>query len=109
MLRNINEIFNYVLLAKDGEIGRCRDFLYDDEKWTLRYIIVNTRNWLPGRSVLVSPQWTTAVDWAERKLWVDLSTDSVKNSPEYDHLVPLGRDYERALHDYYGRHGYWQE
>jgi len=56
MLRNAKGILNYVLQAKDGEIGRCKDFLFDDEKWTIRYIVADTRNWLPGRKVLVAPQ-----------------------------------------------------
>jgi len=108
-LRSAKEVTGYHIQATDGAIGHVEDFVVDDEIWALRYIIINTRNWLPGRFVLVSPRWTKAVDWAERKLWIDLSTDRVKNSPKYDHLVPLSRDYERALYDYYGRRGYWEE
>jgi hypothetical protein len=84
------------------------DFVVDDETWTLRYIAVDTRNWLPGRKVLVSPQWATQVDWAERKLWIDLTTDNIKNSPEYDPTAPINRGYERTLYNYYGRPVYWE-
>jgi len=48
------------------------------------------------------------VNWAEEKLKVDLTTDSIKNSPEYDTLDPIDRDYERTLYDYYGRPAYWE-
>jgi hypothetical protein len=58
--------------------------------------------------VLVSPQWATAVDWAEEKLRVDLTTDAIKDSPEYEPLAPIDRDYESVLHDHYGRHFYWE-
>jgi len=32
MLRNLSEIIGNVLEAKDGEIGRCKDFLFDDRE-----------------------------------------------------------------------------
>ena len=106
-LRSIKEVTGYHIQASDGEIGHVEDFIVDDEVWSLRYIVVDTRNWLPGRKVLVSPQWAETVDWAEEKLWVDLSTDSIKDSPEYDPLAPVNREYERKLYDYYGRPVYW--
>jgi hypothetical protein len=108
MLRNVSSIQNYVLLARDGEIGRCKDFLFDDEKWAVRYMVADTGNWLPGRKVLVSPLWAERVDWAGEKLWVDLSTDNIKNSPEYDPTAQVNRDYERTLYDSYGRPVYWK-
>ncbi len=108
-LRSIKEVTGYHIQATDSGIGHVEDFMVDDEKWALRYVVVNTRNWLPGRKVLLSPQWITAVNWAEKKLQVDLSTDSVKDSPEYDTLGTIDRKYECALHEHYGRHGYWEE
>jgi hypothetical protein len=107
-LRSIKEVTDYHIQASDDEIGHVEDFVVDDETWTLRYIAVDTRNWLPGRKVLVSPQWATQVDWAERKLWIDLTTDNIKNSPEYDPTAPINRGYERTLYDYYGRPVYWE-
>jgi hypothetical protein len=106
-LRSIKEVTGYHIQASDGEIGHVEDFIVDDEVWSLRYIVVDTRNWLPGRKVLVSPQWAETIDWAQEKLGVDLSTDSIKNSPEYDPLAPINREYESKLYDYYGRPVYW--
>jgi hypothetical protein len=107
-LRSIKEVTGYHIQASDGEIGHVEDFIVDEEVWSLRYIIVDTRNWLPGRKVLVSPQWATKVDWAEEKLRVDLATDRIKNSPEYDPTTPINRVYERKLYDFYGRPVYWE-
>jgi hypothetical protein len=107
-LRSVKEVIGYHIQATDGDIGHVEDFVVDDEVWALRYVVVDTRNWLPGRKVLVSPQWIAAVNWAEEKLKVDLTTDSIKNSPEYDILAPIDRDYEHALYDYYGRPFYWK-
>jgi len=101
-------VTGYHIQASDGEIGHVEDFVVDDEMWALRYVVVDTRNWLPGRKVLVSPQWASVVDWAQEKLWLDLTTDTIKNSPEYEPLAPIDRDYESVLHDYYGQPFYWK-
>jgi len=107
-LRSVKEVTGYHIQATDDEIGHVEDYVVDDEVWALRYVVVDTRNWLPGRKVLVSPQWATAVDWAEEKLFVDLTTDAIKNGPEYEPLAPIDRDYESALHEHYGRPFYWK-
>jgi hypothetical protein len=56
-------------------------------------MVVDTRNWLPGREVLVAPKWIQAVDWVERKVHVDLLRETIKNSPEYDPTAPVNRVY----------------
>ncbi|MEJ2285807.1 MAG: PRC-barrel domain-containing protein [Desulfobacterales bacterium] len=106
--RSTREVSGYLIQAADGEIGHVEDFIVDDDTWRLRYIVVDTRNWLPGRKVLISTQWTTAIDWAEEKFWIDLSTDRIKNSPEYDPAEPINRENEAKLYDYYGRPVYWK-
>ena len=47
----------YHIEATDGGIGHVKDFIIDDETWAIRYLEVDTRNWWPGKKVLVSPQW----------------------------------------------------
>ena len=55
-LRSAREVTGYHIQAVDGGIGHVQDFIVDDEDWGIRYMLVDTRNWLPGESVLVSPQ-----------------------------------------------------
>ena len=107
-MQNINELKNYVLQASDGAIGRCRDFLFDDRHWTIRYMVADTRKWLPGRKVLVSPEWAGGVDWQDRKVYVDLSRGKIKDSPEYKPAEPPEREYEDALFGHYGLPPYWR-
>jgi len=52
MLRSVKEVKGYMIQAKDGKIGRCKDFLFDDEIWTIRYMVADTGTWLPGKKVL---------------------------------------------------------
>lgn len=106
-LRSTDEVIGYHIQASDGEIGHVEDFLVDEEAWVIRYMIVDTGNWLPGRKVLVSPRWIEMVTWPEKKVHVDLSQESIKDSPEYDPRKPISRAYEETLHKYYDRPIYW--
>jgi hypothetical protein len=106
-LRSTQAVTGYHLQALDGEIGHVEDFIIDDENWTIRYLIVGTKNWLPGKKVLVSPLWIERVSWSESKVFTNLSRQTIKESPEYTEESLLTRDYEIALHHHYDRKGYW--
>lgn len=106
-LRSTDDMYGYEIQALDGEIGHVEDFIIDDETWAIRYLVVATRNWWPGKKVLVSPQWIERVSWSESKVFVNLSRDTIKRSPEYTEASLLTRDYENGLHRHYDRQGYW--
>ena len=106
-LRSTHEVTGYHLQALDGEIGHIEDFIIDDETWAIRYLIINTGNWWPGKQVLVSPHWIERVRWSESKVFFDLSRDTIKESPEYTEESLITREYEIGLHRHYDRPGYW--
>jgi uncharacterized protein YrrD len=106
-LRSSHEVTGYHIQAKDGELGHVEDFIIDDETWAIRYLIVNTSNWWAGKKVLVSPQWIERVSWGEKKVFINLSRETIKQSPEYTDESLLTRDYEIGLHGHYNRKGYW--
>jgi hypothetical protein len=107
MLRSIRDIAGYGLGAKDGEIGRCKDFLFDDKAWAVRYIVADAMKWLPGRKVLISPISIGNADAKTRTLNVDLSKDQIKDSPPLDTHAPVSRQYEFAFNQYYRWAHYW--
>lgn len=107
-LRSVREVSGYHIGAEDGDVGHVEDFILDDESWTLRYVVVDTRNWLPGRKVLVSPSWVEGVDWSRRKVSVRMTKQEIKSSPEFDPTMPVNREYEARLYDFLGRPRYWQ-
>lgn len=106
-LRSSGDMTGYVIHARDGDIGHVEDFLFDDEDWALRFIVVATRNWWPGKKVLISPQWASGVDWMQREVTVDLTRDQIRSSPAYDPGQPLARSQEQQLFGHYGKPGYW--
>lgn len=108
-LRGTDAVSGYEIQALDGEIGHVDDFIIDDETWTIRYLVVATRNWWPGKKVLVSPRWIERVSWDESRVFVNLSREAIKHSPEYTAEALITRDYETGLHRHYDLPGYWDE
>ncbi len=108
-LRSTNEVIGYYIEASDGDIGHVEDFLIDDESWAIRYMIVDTVNWWPGKKVVVAPQWIRDVSWKESKVFVDLPQERIKNAPEYDPAAIIDRGYEERLYDYHQKQKYWNE
>ncbi len=106
-LRSVNEVTGYHVRATDGRIGHIEEVIADDSTWAIRYVVVNTRNWLPGRKVAIDPHWFTAVRWTAEEVDIGLDREVVKNGPEYDPSVPINREFETRLYDYYGRPYYW--
>jgi uncharacterized protein YrrD len=106
-LRSVKEVTGYHISAQDGEVGHVEDFILDDETWSVRYFVVDTRNWLPGRKVLLSPIWMEDIDWKKQIASVALEQEQIKNSPEYDPETPVNRTYETRLYDFFGRPSYW--
>ena len=106
-LRSSQEVTGYHIQALDGTIGHVEDFLIDDYTWTIRYLVVGTRKWWPGKKVLVSPHWIERVSWDNSKVFVNLDRATIKESPEYNEESVITRDYENDLYHHYNRKGYW--
>lgn len=106
-LRSMEEVEGYTVAAKDGDIGHVEGFIVDDTNWVVRYLAVDTRNYWPGKHVLVSPEWTREVNYNSGQVIVDLERDVIKESPEVDLDEPISREYETDLCRFYGREGYW--
>jgi len=106
-LRSSTVVIGYHIEATDGEIGHVDDFLVEDSSWAIRYMIVDTGNWWPGTKVLVSPEWVGDIAWSDSTVHVNVTREQIKESPKYDPLDPVARDYETRLHDHYRRPSYW--
>ena len=106
-LRSTHDASGHHIQATDGEIGHVEDFIIDDVTWAIRYLIIDTKDWWPGKKVIVSPQWIERISWSESKVFVNLLRKTIKQSPEYTDESLLTRAYETGLHRHYNRQGYW--
>jgi hypothetical protein len=107
MLRSLKDFGEYAIGATDGVIGHVKDLYFDDTKWVVRYLVVDTNAWLPGRQVLISPFAVGEPNWADKILPVPLTRDQVKDSPDIDTDKPVSRQYEVQYLGYYGYPNYW--
>lgn len=87
--------------ASDGRIGQVDDFLLDQNTWMVCFLVVDTRVWIPGKHVLVAPDWIERVSWTERSVAVALNQRTIRNSPEFTDIAALTEHDEDALYAYY--------
>lgn len=106
-LRSSREVTGYHIHATDGEIGHVEDFIVQDTGWVIRYMVIDTRNWWPGKKVLVATDWIDEINWVERLAYVNMTRNNIKDSPEFEPGMPVKRAYEQRLYDFYGRPAYW--
>jgi hypothetical protein len=107
-LRSCKAVTGYHIQASDGDIGHVQSMLVDEESWAIRYLVVETSNWWMGHQVLIPPEWITAVSWADSTVSINLSRETIKNSPRYETSAELNRQQETALYRHYGRPNYWE-
>lgn len=105
MLRNVEKIKGSKVLATDGEIGSVHDVYFDDEHWTVRYLVVDTGGWLSGRQVLISPM--SVRDLADDAVALDLTRERIEHSPGIGTDEPVSRQFEQEYLDFYGYPYYW--
>jgi hypothetical protein len=106
-LRSSRDVTGHNIQATDDEIGKVDDFIIDDDSWSIRYLVIDTRKWLPGKKVLISPQWIERISWQDSKVFVNMTSNVLREAPDFDSDELLTRDYETRMYKYYNRQGYW--
>jgi len=105
-LRSIAAVTGYHIHAGDGDIGHVEDFLVDDADWQVQYLIVDTRNWWPGKQVLLSPHAVQDISYLDRRIRLTVSREQVRASPPWDAAAAIERSYQKQLHTHYRWPGY---
>jgi PRC-barrel domain protein len=85
-LRSIAKSTGYHLQALDGDIGHVDDFLIGEQSWRIRYLLVDTSNWIGGRSVLISSEAVDSVDRQHEKLHVSVTRNVIEHSPSFESI-----------------------
>lgn len=101
MLLAASALQGYDIKASDGMIGTVRDVLFDDQSWKIRWLVVDTGNWLPGRKVLVAPAFCGEIDISARVLVVRLTKARVEKSPTLAQDRPVSMQMQRSHQAYY--------
>lgn len=108
-LRSARALFGYLVKGIDGEVGSVANFIFDDEEWQIRYLVLDTKNLTDSnKQVLVALEWVKDINVAREEFTIDLKQDAIKFSPDFDPNQPVNRQYEEVLYDYHGKPKYWQ-
>jgi len=81
VLHSIKKLEHCRILATDTEVGSVSDIYFDDARWVVRYLIVETGSWLASRKVLISPFAIGQPDWIGKVLPVSITKELVKAIP----------------------------
>jgi hypothetical protein len=107
MLNRVHHLDGSAVTAADGLIGHVKDVFFDDVRWTIRYLVVDTGHWLPGREVLISPYAIKPLVATAKNVDLRLTRQQVTDSPDVDTHMPVSRQHEGELVAYYGYPNYW--
>lgn len=105
-LRSITAVTGYHVHATDGVIGHVENFMAETADWSIRYLVIDTKNWWPGAHVLLTPYAVKEISWSMKQILTNVDRDHVKSSPPWNPLAPAFDVYEKRLHGYYGWGGY---
>jgi hypothetical protein len=105
-LRSAASVNGYHVHASDGELGHLENLLADDAHWDIRYLVIATRNWWPGKIVQLARYAVIDIDWLDRQVKLNVSRDQVKSAPAWDPLSMVDEVSERQLHRHFGWPGY---
>ncbi len=107
-LRSTDEVTGYEIVSGGKTIGEVEDFIVDDENWTIRYLVLDTKKFLNGKKVIIAPEWIHGIIWNQRQVSVDIPKEKLEKSPAFDDSAPLTRKYEESIYSYYGGTKYWE-
>jgi len=108
MLRSLKSLEHYMMCATDGDLGKVLNFLIDDDRWTVRYMVADTGGFLEGgRRVLISPIFFRSAEWSSHRFHLALTREKVRASPSIDTDKSVSRKHEEDYYEYYGYPFYW--
>ena len=83
MLHKASYMRGFHVHATDGAIGHVTEFLVD-ENWSVRYVVIDTSNWIGGKNVIVPTSAVEKVNSPDKKLMLRLTRAEVQGSPLVD-------------------------
>jgi len=105
MLNRAKMLKGYKLESLDDEIGRIKEFYFDDQHWVIRYLVADTGNWLTDKLVLISPLALSALNKEQQKIEINLKKKQIEDSPFFDRNISW--NFEELYYEYYGWPMYW--
>ncbi|HJY78946.1 MAG TPA: hypothetical protein VKE95_20055 [Burkholderiales bacterium] len=94
MLRSVTALRGDVILARDGDMGLVVDVYFDDERWSVRYLVVDTGHVMPERRVLIAPGEVVPGQPSDRLIRVRLTRNEVERSRDARTDLPVAMQFD---------------
>jgi uncharacterized protein YrrD len=101
------DIKGFEVTCTNESVGKIKDVSFDELSNSVRYLVIDTSSWLPGKKVLVKPDAVSRVDMSDEQVQLKLSKSKFEESPSLESDLPVSRQHEEALHTYHGMAPYW--
>ncbi|WP_162632618.1 PRC-barrel domain-containing protein [Paraliobacillus zengyii] len=106
-LRSVNEIkgelTGYKVEGIGGKIGHVSDVIIDEENWKITYLVIETSKFLAANFILIATDWISDIHWYDKKIYVEVDNEKVKNVTDFDIHAPLTKEYEEKLYSDLGK------
>jgi len=103
MLSPTLDLVGFGVESRDGSIGKIDEATNETGR---AYVVVDTGPWIFGRKVVIPAGAIDRVDVDDRKVFVSLTKDQIKGSPEFDAVRGYDEEYRNSLGTYYERSGW---
>ncbi len=102
-LRSARTWLGYGVEGRGDHLGEVDDLLIEPgETWRVRYFVVDTGRWLPGKRRLVATDWVGAISHDARHVRVDLDRERMREAPDFATAADIDRGAEHWLFRHYG-------
>lgn len=109
MKRSLKKLKKFSLQATDGDRGKVKNFLFDDDTWVIRYLEADMGNLFNEKRVLIPRHHLGTPLWDDKHFPVHLTIKEIENSPGLEFDLPVSRQYESRLLEHYQVQPYWPE
>jgi sporulation protein YlmC with PRC-barrel domain len=110
MFRSLRQMTGYAVHSQDDEeVGVVSNFLFDDLRWIVRYMVLDSRQFLKRKRVLLSPIVFGTPDRERAVFPVQLDSNQIASSPDVGEVDPVTRRQESEIHEFYHWPAYWEE
>ena len=98
-----NDLVGFDVEASDGGIGKIDQSSTEVNR---QYLVVDTGFWIFGKKRLIPAGMVTRVDPTDRRVYMSMTKDQIKNAPDFDEAMTADDD---AYYDKYGTYygSYW--
>lgn len=99
--------FGFKISSRNGDMGYMQDFIVNDEDWSIKFLVINTKRNFSGKKILVSPEAIDWISWRRKHVSVDMEKEKLAGCPHFDMSFPLNPELQSAIQEKYECHQYW--